>query len=34
MKSPQELWDWWRSGKASEGEGEAQCFQEEMMMDV
>jgi len=32
MKSPQELWDWWRSGKASEGE--AQCFQEEMDMNV
>lgn len=30
--SAQGLWDWWRSGKASEGE--AQCFQEEMMMDV
>lgn len=30
--SAQGLWDWWRSGKASEGE--AQCFQEEMDMNV
>lgn len=32
MKSPQELWDWWRSGKASEGSGS--CVYEEMMMNV
>ena len=32
MKSPQELWDWWRSGKASEGA--AACFQEEMDMNA
>lgn len=30
--SAQGLWDWWRSGKASEGE--AQCFQEEIDMNV
>lgn len=30
--SAQGLWDWWRSGKASEGE--AQCFQEEMGMNT
>jgi phosphoadenosine phosphosulfate reductase len=30
--SAQGLWDWWRSGKASEGE--AQCFQEEMDMNI
>lgn len=31
-ESAQGLWDWWRSGKASEGE--AQCFQEEMEMNT
>ena len=30
--SAQGLWDWWRSGKASEGE--ADCTYEEMMMNV
>ena len=30
--SAQGLWDWWRSGKASEGE--ADCIYEEMMMNV
>jgi len=30
--SAQGLWDWWRSGKASEGE--ADCAYEEMMMNV
>lgn len=30
--SAQCLWDWWRSGKASEGE--TQCFQEEMDMNT
>ncbi len=30
--SAQGLWDWWRSGKASEGE--AQCLYEEMMLNV
>lgn len=30
--SAQGLWDWWRSGKASEGA--ADCAYEEMMMNV
>lgn len=30
--SPEALWDWWRSGKAAEGE--ADCVYEEMMLDV
>lgn len=32
LGSAQGLWDWWRSGKASEGE--ATCFQEEMDMNT